>query len=102
MKNTNLQCYFCQKEIFHTEDKINYYCYACCKGDIETIYTSYVANELVRAHIYFNNFHIRMNIRENNTDIFSRDELNFIIKLPGFPINLNNLSSRLSTILTFL
>ncbi len=104
-------CYFCHKYLNSPADpqyKGIYYCKNCAhKNNFTSVVTVYDTDEkLLYVHIYVpikqQDYHIRMNFRDNTTDVLAPMRHCHLQKFDGHPFTLQNANSKLHTVLTFL
>jgi hypothetical protein len=102
-----IKCYFCQKEFLWNVWKATYDCVSCASSyQLERVASTFTRNtrkeyELLYAHIFFDKWHIRFHIKDNETWIEPELATKRIAKLNGFPINLSNAREKLKLCLAF-
>lgn len=117
-----MNCYFCKQTFLHVEvdDVINRCCNYCVKDyNLDSVVTSYEVDYgdktifyhrrtdvMVRAHIYYDIYHVRLHLDDNHTvihevrtPILTRETP--LVKLPGFPITPANIKEKLKLYLLF-
>src|ERR1700723_2785408 len=99
-----MKCYFCPNSNDAEASAMNFYCGECATNyDLQNVVTTYVAGEIMYAHIYSHDgLHVRLHFKENLTMIYSLHNQRIVFTtIPGLNLTPSNFKNKIGIYLLF-